>query len=176
MSGEAAVLRVVAHLFRRTRVPLLTTVLATWIAGGIAVLQRLAAFTNTSVEVLLVLAGAIGAIGALGGLVLYWLVGEEVDFVRLGYRIRQLSPREYFRWTRGAKDWVYEELAEGAVRGLPFVRIVVDPGYPSTSDVLLPDESSWDDRVPPWACGRRAEIVERVLDAAGRSVTRLRAA
>jgi hypothetical protein len=106
----------------------------------------------------------------------YWLVAEEVDFARSGYRIRQLPPGEYFRWTRGEKSWVYEELADGSVRGLTFVRVIVEPGYPATSDVLLHDEASWDHRVPTWARGRRAEIVERVLAAAGRSVTRFRAA
>ena len=168
--------RVVTHLVRRTRVPLLAVLLAIWIAGGIAALAHLTAFINASVGLLLVLAAGIGVVGAVGGLVLYWRVSDEVEFARRGYRIRQLTPREYFRWTCGAKDCVYEELADGSVRRLPFVRVVVEVGYPCKSEVQLPDELSWDARVPIWARGRRAEIVERVLEALGRSVTHVRPA
>ena len=105
----------------------------------------------------------VGMIAAACGWVLYWTVSAHIDFRRRGYRVRQLPPREYLRWTLGPKPCVYEERCDGGtVRGLPFTRVITEDGYPAHSDLLFPGESRWDVEVPEWARGRRAEILERV--------------
>jgi hypothetical protein len=80
---------------------------------------------------------------------------KRVDFRRRGYRVRRL----------GREEHVYEERgAEGEIRLLPFWREMLI-GAPS--EVYLPSEDRWDSQVPPWAHGRRAEIVERIAEYLG---------
>ena len=97
----------------------------------------------------------VAILAGLGGLWSVWLLADEVDFVRRGYRPRQLPPREYWRWTPGPKACVYEEwTAEGAIRQLPFVREILADEYPAPCLVRIPGESTWETQTPEWARGR----------------------
>ena len=40
-------------------------------------------------------------------------------------------------------------------------------GYPAPSELRFPSEQVWDTQVPFWARGRRAEILERIVDCIG---------
>jgi hypothetical protein len=155
---------------------LLAALLVAWTMVGVAALSAVAGFMD--VRVTLVLVCGIGVVPAVGGLVIYWVLADEIDFQRHGYRIRQLSPTAYFRWTPGPTNYAYEEFDSGGeIRKLPFVRVMLEEAaYPAKSEVLFPAEHEWDTRVPAWARGRRAEIVERVLERAVRSAARNRTA
>lgn len=109
------------------------------------------------------------------GLFLFWRVATEVEFWRRGYRVRQLEPRDFFRWSLGPKKCVYEERGfDGRVQSLPFVRVVLSDGYPAPSEVRLPKEEEWGAQMPSWAAGRRNEILKRMKYCLGgeRSSTR----
>jgi hypothetical protein len=110
----------------------------------------------------------VGILAAVAGLCCFWLFADAVRFVGRGYRIRQLSPREHWRWTIGPKSCVYEELAaDGRIRQLPFVRDILGDGYPAPGLVRITDESIWEREMPEWARGRRAEIARRIVECAG---------
>jgi hypothetical protein len=95
----------------------------------------------------------IAAIVGIGGLLSFWIIADQVDYLRRGYRMR---------WVTG-NDWLYEERAlKGTERCLPCVRVVLGDGYPAPSEICVPGEASWETEVPPWAKGRRPEIVERI--------------
>lgn len=116
-------------------------------------------------------AGVVLLVGiplSLGGLVLLRSTRDVIDFRKRGYRVRRIQPKELVRWTLGPKECVYEERdPDGSIRALPFVRIVVELGYPARSEIVLPEELRWNDDAPAWARGRRAQIVERIVDALG---------
>jgi hypothetical protein len=79
-----------------------------------------------------------------------------------------IGPKEYLRWSLGPKECVYEERAmNGRVLRLPFVRVILGNGYPAPSELRFPSEMGWDTEVPLWARGRRAEILERIVDCIG---------
>ena len=112
--------------------------------------------------------GVVAVLAGLSGLVSFWLFADAVRFVSRGYRIRQLPPREYWRWTPGPKACVYEELLEdGGICQLLFVREILGDGYPAPSLVWLPNERTWERQTPEWARGRRAQIVQRIRESAG---------
>lgn len=112
---------------------------------------------------------------ALGGLVIFWVTAGQIEFWRLGYRVRQLSPKGFFHWSLGPKQCVYEERASsGQIQGLPFVRMILGNGYPAPSEVCLPKEEDWDAQMPSWARGRRKEIIERMNECFGAERSRTR--
>lgn len=142
------------------------TGLLTWIVGGGAaalLLSGLPAPYGPWASLPAVLATGIGA------LVPFWRLGEEIAFVRRGYQVREVPRRLYlYRYPPGPRACVFEELsAEGEVRGLPFVRIVLGGGYPARSDIRVPSAANWDQVVPRWARGRRAEILARMSECLG---------
>lgn len=116
----------------------------------------------------------VGGVGALLGLEVIFAIGtirEVAQFRRRGYRVRLL----------GGEKYVYEELVVQANvrdqslwrraisyltterRRLPFRRPVA-----GALIAEVPDEDRWDEEVPPWARGRRAEILERIAERFGR--------
>src|ERR1041385_8594114 len=99
----------------------------------------------------------IALLVACGGLVSFWLVADHVDYLVRGYRIS---------WIAGT-EWLYEERANGVIRGLPFRRVTVGDGYPSPFEVRIASEAEWEATVPGWASGRRAEITGRIAHASG---------
>jgi hypothetical protein len=116
------------------------------------------------------LIGAVAIVTGLAGLWCFWLLADGVEFVRLRYRIRHLPPREYWRWTPGPKACVYEEWSpENGIRQIPFVRNILGPGYPAPSTIRLPSETAWAAQMPDWARSRRAEIVARICQCAGKN-------
>jgi hypothetical protein len=119
------------------------------------------------------LIGGIAVLTGVAGLWCFWLLADGVEFLRRHYRIRRLPPREYWRWTPGPKACVYEEwsLASG-IRQIPFVRVILGPGYPAPSVIRVPSESAWAAQTPDWAKGRRAEIIARICQCVGKE-TRL---
>lgn len=117
--------------------------------------------------------GIFGVLASIGGLVSYWRFVDWLDFRRRGYRIRLLHPQTW-RWQPGPQSWAYEEReANGNIRGFAFVRHFVSGGYPAKSVIRFPGPDAWSAEVPAWAGERREQIVERVLDVAGRATTRL---
>jgi len=106
----------------------------------------------------------------VGGLVWFWLILAQVEFWQKGYRVTAISPKEWLRWSLGPKQWAYEERAsDGRVLRLPFVRVILESGYPARSELRFPSEKVWDVQVPDWAQGRRAEILQRVVENIGGS-------
>ena len=106
------------------------------------------------------------------------IILERVRSRKHRYRVRRLGRRQY----------VYEERSEeGAFEQLPFWRGIlasVGLGEPRMKEatrhivfrterlgtkgaIQLPDHESWDKEVPPWAQGRRAEIIERITQFLG---------
>ena len=117
----------------------------------------------------------IATIFAVGGLVIFWVTAEQIEFWRLGYRVRQLSPKGFFHWSQGPKQCVYEERApSGQIQGLPFVRMILGDGYPAPGEVCLPREEDWDAQMPSWARGRRKEIMQRMNECFGGARSRTR--
>lgn len=115
----------------------------------------------------------VGFILGLGVVIARGIVRERLRSRRCGYHVRRLGRGQY----------VYEEQSEeGPLQRLPFWREVlasVGLSRPrlqeairhiafrtermgATSTIQLPDQVRWDEEVPPWAQGRRAEIVERI--------------
>jgi hypothetical protein len=85
-----------------------------------------------------VLVFVTATIFAVGGLVIFWVTAEQIEFWRLGYRVRQLSPKGFFHWSLGPKQCVYEERApDGQIQGLPFVRMILGDGYPAPCEVVV---------------------------------------
>jgi hypothetical protein len=65
----------------------------------------------------------------------------------------------------GPRNAFYEERAQdGGLQSLPFVRVVLDDGYPALCQVPLPRDEDWNAQTPPWARGRREEIISRMND------------
>ena len=100
-----------------------------------------------------VLVIVIASIVGFGSLVSFWFIAAHVRYLRRGYRVRRVIGNE----------WVYEERASnGAERCFPYVCVVLGEGYPAPREVRVPGETSWETVVPPWAKGRRSEIMERI--------------
>ena len=161
-------MRVRAQLTRWAEVVVPALYLLGCIAGGAVVgtagIRALSLHPNVA-QVFII---GVAILCGLGGLCSFWLFADSVEFVTRGYRVRQLPPREYWRWRPGPKAWVYEEWeSEGRIRRLPFVREVLADGYPAPTRVHLPGEDAWDSQAPAWARGRRAEIVKRIAECAG---------
>jgi hypothetical protein len=153
-----------------------TAALIVWVGLGaiVALTASLAFEQHSKIGVVLVL--GIATIFAAGGLVIFWSIAEQVKFWSLGYRVRQVSPKGFLRWTPGPKQCVYEERApSGQIQALPFIRIVLGDGYPAPCEVCLPREEDWNTQIPSWAHGRRKEIMERMNKCFGgeRSRTRI---
>lgn len=155
-----------------------TAVLGIWIALGAVTARAVSSGTSNNAFVAQTIVVVIAVIFAIGGLVIFWVIAEETEFLRLGYRIRQLNSKNIFRWswTVGSKQQcVYEErVAAGRIQSLPFVRVVLGDGYPAPCEVSLPKEEDWDAQMPLWARGRRSEVIEHMNNCFGgeRSVTR----
>jgi hypothetical protein len=112
--------------------------------------------------------GGVAIISGLSGLWCFWLLAEGVDFARRGYRIRQLPPKEYWRWKPGPKACVYEEWTqEVGIRRLTFIREILADGYPAPSIIRIPGDNRWDAETPEWARRRRGEIIERIRECTG---------
>lgn len=95
----------------------------------------------------------LSVVVSFGGLIAYWTIASLVEFRHRGYRVRVVAPNHA----------TYEErVADGAVRTMPFGYKTVRDGYPRPCEVHIPSEACWDRRVPAWAQGRRAEIVQHI--------------
>jgi hypothetical protein len=138
------------------------------LAGGAIVASvgsRMLVHNPTLAQVVVFL---VGIVAAGGGRWSFWVFAGEISFVRRGYQIRQLPPRQYWRSTPGPKACVYEEwIPDAGIRRLPFVREILTDGYPAPCLVLIPGAAAWDTSVPGWARGRRGEIIERIRECAG---------
>lgn len=111
---------------------------------------------------------AVATLGSLGGLWSVLLFADGVRFLRRGFRIRQLAPREFWRWANGPHRWIYEEWAgEAGIRDLVFVRDILGDGYPAPGVIRIPSEAECGTQVPDWAQGRRGEIAERIRKCCG---------
>lgn len=131
-----------------------------WVLGGFA-----ASLATASISLPLV--GLVAAVTAVGGLVFFWRVASEIEFLRRGFRIRRANRRPFFPWALGTHRCLYEERGpDGRIQSLPFVRIIRASGYPVPSELRFPDED-WDAQVPAWARGRRDQIVERAITDTG---------
>jgi hypothetical protein len=162
---------------RRWREPIGTVVsllgFMAWVGLGIVISRVVFAALDQHPKAVLVLFCFAATIVAVGGLVIFWETASQVDFWRRGYRVRQLSPKNYFRWSLGPKQCVYEERApDGRIRRLPFVRVVLANGYPAPCEVSLPGEDGWDAQMPSWARGRRTEIMEYMNECFGAALSR----
>jgi hypothetical protein len=142
--------------------------LIAWVGGGIF-LTRTAVDALWNYPRLAELSVYIASgIVSVGGLVWFWQIATQVKFWRRGYRVITIGPKEYLRWSLGPKQCAYEaRTMDGQVLSLPFVRIVLANGYPAPSELCFPRERVWDARVPLWAQGRRAEILQRILECVG---------
>lgn len=144
-----------------------------WVGLGIVISLVVGAALAQHPTLALVLVGSIATTFALGGLVIFWEAAQQIVFWRRGYRVRQLNPKEYFRWSLGPKQCVYEERApDGRIRRLPFVRVVLADEYPAPCEVCLPVEERWDAQMPSWARGRRTEIMECMRQCFGAALSR----
>jgi hypothetical protein len=134
-----------------------------WVGLGVLIAKGAYAVLEHHATTAHVLVLVIATVFAVGGLVISWMTAEQIEFWRLGYRVRQLSPKGLLHWSQGPKQCVYEErAASGQIQGLPFVRTIFGDGYPAPSEVCLPKEEDWDSQMPSWAHGRRKEIMERM--------------
>lgn len=153
-------------LLRLVRISAAPLILVAWVASGAMAARIVTEFLNATsgIGTLFVWAVAIGF--GLSGILVLSVVADRIGFELRGYRVRQSGPKGYFKWTLGPKDCRYEERTPtGRIQFLPFVREILGDGYPAPSRVHLPSEAEWDDRVPQWARGRRAEIVKRISEA-----------
>ena len=91
-------------------------------------------------------------LGGVAILLLRW-------FWRLTARKRALSRSGFHSGRRDGNLWVYEELHAGAVESLELPLDYIGRGE---YEVHIPGERDWVARMPDWARGRRAEIVERL--------------
>ena len=100
----------------------------------------------------------VAVVTGVGGLVGFWLVADQIDFWRLGYRVKWLT----------ANDWAYEERsATSEERILPYILEVRGQGYPAPCTVRILSQADWESDAPSWARGRRSEIVERIANCHG---------
>jgi hypothetical protein len=117
-----------------------------------------------------VLIGAAGVATAtaIGGLVLFWGIALELQFLKRGYRIRPARRQVVPLLTLSSGEWLYEERGDdGRVHALPFTRIVVAHGYPARTELDVPTEQGWDTQGPEWARGRRSMIIDRIVASCG---------
>ena len=114
-------MRARAQLIRWAAVVVPALYLLGCIAGGAVVGTAGARALSQHPNVAQVFIIGVAILCGLGGLCSFWLFADGLEFVRRGYRVRQLPPREYWRWWPGPKAWVYEEWAsESRIRRLPF--------------------------------------------------------
>jgi hypothetical protein len=142
--------------------------LIVWVGGGAlltrAVVDSLWKYPHISEW----LVKFVSLIVAVGGLFWFWQILAQIEFWRRGYRVVAIGPKEYLRWSLGPKQWAYEERAvDDQVVRLSFVRVILANGYPAPSEVRCPCEKDWEAQVPHWARGRRAEILQRIVECIG---------
>lgn len=152
-----------------------TVGLIAWVGLGVLIARAAGAVLEQHAITAQVFVFVIATIFAIGGLVIFWVTAEQIEFWRLGYRVRQLSPKGFVHWSQGPKQCVYEERApSGQIQGLPFVRMILGDGYPAPCEVCLPREEDWDEQMPCWARGRRKEIMQRMNECFGAARSRTR--
>lgn len=111
------------------------------------------ALAGVAPDLALAFSAALVGIVGLGGLVSFWLIAEQIEFLRRRFRMR---------WVKGG-HWLYEERApRGDSRFLPCKRVTTGEGYPAPCEVHITSESDWNSHMPPWACNRRQEILRRI--------------
>jgi hypothetical protein len=83
-------------------------------------------------------------------------IREEVGFRRRGYRVRVLGKRGY----------AYEELARAEEEAQDADRHLLPFSCARGRHLEpeIPSEDRWDNQVPEWARGRRAEIATRIKE------------
>jgi hypothetical protein len=112
-------------------------------------------------RIALVVVMSLIIVTGMGGLVMYWLVTDQIEFWQRGYQVKWID----------ANDWVYEERsAASEERILPYVREVRGQGYPAPCTVRILGPEDWETEAPLWARGRRREIVERIIDCHGANI------
>jgi hypothetical protein len=158
----------------RTMTALVASLLV-WVALGVAAATAMTSATATRVETggaggtgWLAGAAAMAVAIAIGGLVLFWAIVQEWRFLKRGYRVRPARRQALPVSSLRSGEWLYEERDhDGRGQSLPFTRIVLAQGYPARSELVFPADEEWDARVPAWARGRRARIIDRVVAAVG---------
>jgi hypothetical protein len=101
-----------------------------------------------------------GCLAALGVVVSVGTISADRRFRKRGYRA----------WFAQPGQFLYEEWdAGGAMRRISFDVKQVALGHARATgwEIALPSEGAWDERVPAWARGRRAELMERTVEALG---------
>lgn len=91
---------------------------------------------------------------ALGLWITYVHFRDQRRFRRLGFRVVRT----------GRDSYQYDEFGEGEIRNLPIdgeMRV----GRPMV--LWIPVDSEWNRSLPPWAAGRRDEIVARIKSELG---------
>jgi hypothetical protein len=142
--------------------------LIAWVGGGVILTRAAVGGLWQYPRFAEVLVYIVSAIASVGGLVWFWEILAQIEFWRRGYRVIQLHPKEYLRWSLGPKQWAYEERAtDGRVLRFPFVRVILANGYPAPCELRFPNEKSWDAQAPQWARRRRAEILQRIVECVG---------
>jgi hypothetical protein len=140
-----------------------TAALIAWVGLGAIIALAASSILEQHAKTAGVLVLGIAAGFAVGGLVIFWLIVEQIEFWSLGYRVRQVSPKGFLRWSPGPKQCVYEERApSGQIQALPFIRVVLGGGYPAPCEVYLPRDEDWNTQMPSWSHGRRKDIMERM--------------
>src|SRR4051812_1802714 len=87
-------------------------------------------------------------------------------FWRASRRKRELLKHGWFAGQRAGTHWVYEELHGRQIASLQLPLDYVGRGE---YDIHIPGERDWPARMPAWARGRRAEIVDRLATVFKRS-------
>lgn len=119
---------------------------------------------------------AAGCVPALAVVFMRLVLLAHLDFQRRRYQVRRLG-------AASERKRVYEEADAEAIPRVPVMTLVRDclvfvglrqPRPPATDRYLifhrdpdetntdLPSEECWDAEVPPWARGRRSEILARI--------------
>jgi hypothetical protein len=98
-------------------------------------------------------------VGAAAILLLRW-------YWRATARKRALVGRGFYPGRRVGAHWNYEELHDGVIVALELPLEYVGRGE---YDIHIPSERDWMAAMPPWAHGRRDEIVERLQSVFKRS-------
>ena len=89
----------------------------------------------------------------IGGLWGFWNISWRYEFYRSGYRVRSL----------GGDDHTYEEFgSDGMLRALVFGYQRLAESYAPPCRIAVPTVDQWDGATPPWAHGRRDEILSRL--------------
>ena len=116
---------------------------------------------------------AVGFVLGLGAVIARGIVRGRLRSRKRGYQVRRLGRGQYAYEEQGEEGPLQQQpfwrevlesvglsrpLPKEAIRHLPFR---TEP-MGTTSTIQLPDQARWDEEVPPWAQGRRAEIVERI--------------